>query len=195
MKHGLWGNMMPRFDRAAICLAGAGVLCGGVMLFAQAASPTSAPATQPVEIKPVFAAMVYFDFNCARCHGPQGSFYGKEFGQHLSDATLTKVVRDMAEGPGNAPLNAEDLKVEVAYHRALAGAEPFVSITAVESDTLRGEVSPGSSVTVDGKPAKVEGFNWSAPMGAEIVAMRGDKKTVLRAADAYSHQQPIPQKK
>lgn len=177
--------------RVMVCLMvlSCGTLCAWI--FAQSPAASTAPADTAADFKPAFAAMDYFDMNCARCHGPQGSFYGKQFGQHLTDAVLTKFVKDMAEGPGNAPLQEDDLKVEVAYHRALVAGEPFVSVTGNDNGTLSGEVSPGSSVTIDGKAATVEGMKWSGPKGALIVAVRDQKKTTLRTEDRYSHQKAL----
>lgn len=165
----------------------------GIALNGQSSiQPSTVPAT---DFKPAFAAMQYFDVNCARCHGPQGSFYGKEFGRHLSDEALTKVVHEMAEGPGNAPLKEDELKIVVAYHRSLIRGDPFISITARDNGILHGEATPASHITVDGKPAQIEGFTWSAPEGNILIAERDKKKTTLRVRDRYSHQKPIAAEK
>ena len=49
--------------------------------------------------------MAYFEKNCARCHGPLGSFYGDDFGRHLATPTAMRaVVKEMVEGPARSTL-------------------------------------------------------------------------------------------
>ena len=141
--------------------------------------------TEPEKAVP-FAPLDYFDANCTRCHGPYGSFYGAEFGKNLKDdAALRQVVKEMAEGPGNAPLNDKDLEALTDFHRALRDGKPYLVLVATEKSetgtTLRGEATPGSKVTLeDGTQiveVKLEGHKWNVrvPVGFEM------GKTKLRA--------------
>jgi hypothetical protein len=121
-----------------------------------------------------FSPISYFEQNCARCHGDFGSAYGPTFGHGLSDEQLTKVCDDMAAGPGNAPLNADELKALVDYHKAMIAKQPFVVVTrATEGDdgvTVEGDVTPDVTVTVDDHEAKVDGHLWrvAVPKRADI---------------------------
>jgi len=119
---------------------------------------------------PPVAPMVYFEQRCANCHGPMGMFYGEAFAKALDDAALIKVVREMVEGPSQSSLDALSLEALVAFHRALRlqPASPFVAVTAAAEGTLRGEVSPDStvSIVVDGvvMDCAVEGTTWSVTL-------------------------------
>ena len=139
------------------------------MLRAQTESEKTAP----------FAPLDYFDANCTRCHGPYGSFYGAEFGKNLKDdAALRHIVKEMAEGPGNAPLNHKDLETLTDFHRALRDGKPYLVLVATEKNevgiTLRGEATPESKVTLeDGTQiveVTLEGHKWdvSVPTGFEV---------------------------
>lgn len=156
----------------------------------RAESPAKEPAKEP------FAAIAYFDANCARCHGPGGSFYGEGFGK-TGVENLREVVDRMASGPGQAPIEGEALDREVAYHRAMIDKKPFVAVT--DARGAKGEVTPGSKVTVSTGAAeivaKVEESTWTAelPAGTKlsqltITAEKDGKKTVLKPAEKmYSH--------
>jgi hypothetical protein len=135
-------------------------------------APSTAPATTPAGALMLgFAPIEYFQLHCARCHGPYGSFYGEGFGAHVAPGGLRNVVRDMAEGPAMAPLPDHQLDLLVAWHQSLIDKAPYVVI--VESSgggdeplVIRGEVTPGASVTVtaDGAPplrATVTGHTWT----------------------------------
>lgn len=135
--------------------------------------PTTVPTTASSITPNAFAPIAYFETNCARCHGPYGTAYGAEFGRHLSDEQLTKVVDDMAAGPGNAPVEADQLKILVDYHKAMIAKRPFVAVTkaalAGEKVSLEGEVTPDASVTVGEIVAKVDGATWSATVDKALV--------------------------
>jgi cytochrome c553 len=125
---------------------------------------TTRPSKSPAPVS--FSPIGYFERNCARCHGDFGSAYGPTFGHGLSDEQLTKVCDDMAAGPGNAPVNADELKRLVDYHMAMIAGTPFVVVTrATETDadvTIEGEVSNNATVTVDGRDVKADGISWKA---------------------------------
>jgi len=183
--------------KAVVLSAWLATLAGAFALRAQTTHPTTTstttrPSTSPsiptaptgvgqaigarVSMSEGFAPITYFEDNCARCHGSNGSAYGPEFGKHLSDAQLTKVIDDMAVGPGNAPVNARQLDVLVAYHHAMIARQPFVAVTKTtptgEQLTLEGEVTPNTALTVGNTVATVDGTNWS------VTIPKGQQPTV-----------------
>ncbi len=136
---------------------------------------------------------------CARCHGPNGSFYGPDLGLGKTDAQLYKAVQDMADNQGQIELKPVELEAQTAYHRAMIKREPFLAITERTKSMLRGEVTQGSvvTVTVAGKPQKVrvEGFVWSATLEGVgpvlVTAKRKNAQTQLDPAKA-AHSHPPP---
>lgn len=142
--------------------------------------------------------MAVYDQACVRCHGPEGSFYGPEFGKGLGDAALRRAVADMADGKGDVRLSPAELEAQTAYHRAIIRHEPFVAITLRTPDRLAGEATEGASVSVwvDGKPVMVrrDGFRWEASARGtrrEVRAVRGDRQTRIDA-DRQWHSHPAP---
>ncbi len=127
-----------------------------------------AVAFTPVALGPVAT----FERVCARCHGPQGSFYGEEFAR-LIGADLRKFVLEMMEGPGLLDPSARDVEAMIAYHRALAAAEPFLCVTQYRprgpmAPLLAGEVSPGATVKLHKGSLTIalavsRGGKWSVP--------------------------------
>ena len=163
-----------------------------LFLLALAAQP---PAPQPLPRGPI----AVYEQACARCHGPNGSFYGPDLGLGKTDAQLYKAVQDMADNQGQIELTPLELEAQTAYHRAIIKREPFLAITQRTKSTLSGEVTKGSSVTVTvaGKlqTVRVEGFVWSATLegaGAVLVtARRKNAQTPLDPAKA-AHSHPPP---
>lgn len=170
----------------ALCLAPLGAL------LAQPADKPGADKPGAADAKPDakaegFAPLAYFDANCARCHGPNGSFYGKNFGKDLkTDAALKEIVQAMCEGPGNAPLDAAKLEILTDFHRALRDDTPFVTIVARSATGLSGEASPDAKLTLESGAQSVavmqKGNGWSVNFpadfkveGAKIMARRGEK--------------------
>lgn len=146
-----------------------GVLLCGAVLRAQ----TTAPQTTN------FAPLDYFNDNCARCHGNYGSFYGKDFGKGKTDEQLAQVVKDMCDGPAQAPIAPHELEVLVAWHRALRDSKPFVASVHFDNSVLTGEATPGSSVSLEtttGEQSTVplNGHKWSAglPEGVQLARIR-----------------------
>lgn len=135
-----------------------------------------------------FAPLAYFEDNCARCHGPNGSFYGAEFGKGLKDdAALKQVVREMCEGPGNAPLDDAKLEILTEFHRALRDDKPFLCVVWQGEAELKGEASPDATVSLENGAKSIaaerKGNQWSVKWpadfelkGAKVVACRGEKR-------------------
>lgn len=120
--------------------------------------PSEAPISARESIEPVMLSLPpvsTFEASCANCHGPQGSFFGDEFGE-LPDAQLHDAVQDMMEGPAFLKPSDADLRAMVAYHRALAAKEPFLCVTTLHLSGegrptgLEGEAAPGATVSLAG---------------------------------------------
>jgi hypothetical protein len=185
----------------------AGGAMSGMAMFAVTTMPTPAVATShpaPAPPHPAFAAMDYYDQNCAHCHGPEGAFYGPTLGNDLTDAGLVKEVRDMANGPGNAPIKEEEIAAETAYHRSLIMRVPYVAITEKTPARWTGEATPGATITlIAGNqkiPATLTDWTWTAdlpagidPQTIRVEAELAGKTTTLQAAEAsYSSTTPLP---
>ena len=160
-----------------------GVLVCGAVLRAQ----TEAPQTTK------FAPLDYFNDKCARCHGSYGSFYGADFAKGKTDAQLADVVKEMCEGPAQAPIAAPDMEVLVAWHRALRDGKPFVTSVEFNNSVLSGEASPGSTVTLETStgektPAPLNGHKWSAglPEGVQLARIRVEQNGQTTELDPRS---------
>lgn len=184
--------------RASAALGAGGAVVLAIAALAQQPGP---PASRPAPVAK--APLAYFAAHCARCHGPHGSFYGAEFGAKRSDEDLRKIVHEMAEGPGGAPIAGPDLDAQVAYHRSLIDRKPFLVWTLARGTALAGEVSPGAVVTARAGarplPVKATGTRWSVtlPKGVParavvLTARKGGATSVLALASAaFTHSQPL----
>lgn len=145
----------------------------------------------------------YFADHCQRCHGEAGANYSPEMGKGKTDAWLTQEVTEMAEGPGQGPLQGESLAAQVAFHRSLIRKEPFVYVAKLAGGSIAGETTPGAKITVvvgtKRIPAKVTDSEWTAtiPKDAQpkttTVEATLDSKTVklVLAKGWYSHREPL----
>jgi hypothetical protein len=119
-----------------------------------------------------------------------------------SDERLRQVIHEMAEGPGQSPLDAIQLEKETAYHRSLLDGKPFLVLTGNAKDgdalTLSGEVTPESKVEVcldkTTLSATVTEHQWKAVVSADldlsrvmIIATKGEAKTEIKTAEGFSH--------
>ena len=100
-----------------------------------------------------FAPLSYFAANCARCHGPNGSFYGDSFARTRDDASLRQIVHDMAFGPAQAPIDDAKLEVLTAYHRSLIGKKPFLSLSSAVVGSATGATKNDIVPNGGAKPA------------------------------------------
>ena len=172
-------------------------LAGGLALYPSRAQVATAPA-DAAQMEHARRPISYFNAECGNCHGDYGSFWGEGFAAELSDEQLHKIVDEMAAGPAQAPLKGIALEVQVAYHRSLVDQKPFIVAWKGEDGIWQGEVTPGSTVTLGGDAAKVEGHTWKAGADTEAVRVKkGDQETVLSlekssAGVAYSHAKPHP---
>lgn len=159
-----------------------------------------AETTAPVPLN--FGPISYFEQNCARCHGPLGSNFGAKFAANLDNERLFVVVNQMAKGPGNAPLADLALEAEVAFHRALAKKEPFISWAGTASGKLVGEVTPDSQLVFvaagSETSATLEDERWTVPLvtGADLSQAKlrathnGKTTELLLGENSFSHRKP-----
>lgn len=165
--------------------------------------PASEPEVVEVNLVPLSLPPVStFESACARCHGPEGSFFGPGFA-NPEHADLAVIVREMMEGPAALSPSDADVEAMVAYHRALAADEPFFCVTAYEPATattpgrLQGEATPQAVVffyTVSAPYFRTnvneQGY-WEItplPRGANLVlaadTYKNHKRTILNAAES-----------
>jgi len=55
-----------------------------------------------------------FEDTCARCHGPESSFYGPQFAR-LQESELMRVVREMMQGPALLQPTDAEVRATTAY--------------------------------------------------------------------------------
>lgn len=149
-----------------------------------------------------YLAISYYNDHCARCHGPDGVNYDLKHLAQNSDEKLRVVIGSMAENQGQAPLDKNQVEIQLAYHRSFLDGKPFLILNSVKVENenliLRGEVTPESKVQVcvgeKTYAAKTEEQSWTAilPTDADwkkvsIIAVKGNVKTELKASAGFSH--------
>ncbi len=128
----------------------------------------ASPAPKPLDSGPIS----YYNGACAHCHGLNGSAYGEDFFKKFELAGLSKSIKEMAEGPGQSPLDTDGLSAQVAYHQAILNHAPFIAWTAQDGQKLSGEVTRKATLEASiGRakiPVTVRGINWTLelPSGA-----------------------------
>ena len=165
----------------------------GQKLLAADAQP---PAPQPRSVST--APLTYFQDNCARCHGDEGAFYDKAALAKRADAQLRQSIRDMADGPGDAPLSGEGVAVQMALHRAIAKGAPFLAVTKWQAPVLQGEATAGSRVWLELGSAKmnaeISGSQWKIALPSKVdwaksslhAALGGQDVSLLPVVSGYS---------
>lgn len=98
---------------------------------------------------------------CARCHGEEGSAYGKGFG-NLTDDSLRAVIEDMMFGPAGLNPTGIEIKAMTTYHKFLRDNKPFATVLNSNSFSDRKEkslmmdVSPGADLETNDKEIKIQ---------------------------------------
>lgn len=156
-----------------------------------AATPPFTPIVAGENVGPhaaSFAPIAYFNQNCARCHGENGSFYEKDFAPNKSDADLRAAIDEMAEGPAQMPLAPAELDAVAAWHRAIRDKKPFVIIVKSEKTAtgwqLSGEISPGATLQINDKNVEVKDANWETEVAAGTLQLRATKDEATTEVDA-----------
>jgi hypothetical protein len=174
----------------------------GAVVTACAAAPStplvtgSGPARGPGKVEPLKTGpLAYFQQACAHCHGPYGDSYTDHFYTITDFDKLKADVKRMADGPGMAPIEGNDLTAQVDYHKALIAKGPFLAWCGHDGDAISGEVTKGAKVSAsDGeKPLTVEvkKTRWTISLpasaslaGVTITATLDAKQTALRLGEA-----------
>ncbi len=151
------------------------------ILFAFIQAPDAKKPSAPLKNPP----RAYFAAHCQRCHGVDGGNFIPGFADE-PDAKLRADIVRMAEGPGGAPLKPEDVDVQVAYHRLISAEKPFVSWTARDGLTLKGEMTDGAKLSASVGELKADDSNWTLVLPSDadfkplkLTATVGKKTTEL----------------
>lgn len=139
-----------------------------------------------------------FEENCARCHGPQGKFYGKGFGRRPYKE-LRHMVKEMMEGPAFMNPSSREVSAMTAYHHGLSQGDPFICLTQYDSsrNMLHGEVIPGNHLFLKSSPKNLtpvpvtDDGSWNAtlPPGARLVVKNDSARIMLNPdKNQWSHQ-------
>jgi hypothetical protein len=128
----------------------------------------------PQSPKPLTSGPIgYYDGACAHCHGTNGSAYSDDFFKKYDLSTLKKSINDMAEGPGQSPLDGQELAAQVAYHQAIIAHLPFIAWTGQAGQNLSGEVTRkatmSASINREELTVIVKGTKWTLelPVGKD----------------------------
>ncbi len=133
---------------------------------------------------------------CSRCHGYEGSAYGKGFG-NLGPDSLRSVTEDMMFGPGGLDPDSIDVDALTASHASLERSAPFAAVLNGMSfldgkdSVLTLDVSPGAVVAVNDSTVGIEasGSVWKVRYDpgkkASIVMTisKGSRQSSLRFPD------------
>ncbi len=101
-----------------------------------------------------------FQENCSRCHGDEGSTYGKNFG-NLSEDSLKMVVEDMMFGPGALNPDSTEINAMVSYNKSIMENKPFASVINSKSfldgkdKSLKISATPKAEIKVNNSDVKV----------------------------------------
>ena len=101
-----------------------------------------------------------FQENCSRCHGDEGSAYGKGFG-NLSTYSLRGVVEDMMFGPGALNPDSTEINAMVSYNKSIMENKPFASVINSKSfldgkdKSLKISATPKAEIKVNNSDVKV----------------------------------------
>ena len=102
-----------------------------------------------------------FKESCSRCHGTEGSAYGKGFAK-MSDDSLKEIVFMMMNGPAQLTPGQTDIEVMTAYNKSLRTQKPFAivmnskSFLVGKNDDLLVNLSAKAKLSVDDKKVKIE---------------------------------------
>ncbi len=110
-----------------------------------------------LSIPPVSAFKNY----CSRCHGDEGSAYGKSFAD-MKDDSLRSIVENMMFGPGGLNPDSTEVEAMVSYNKFLKNKTPFAvalnskSFIDGKDKFIEFETTPGSKLEVIDKEVAVE---------------------------------------
>ncbi len=136
-----------------------------------------------------------FEKNCARCHGPHGSFYGTGFGSR-EHKELKKIVEEMMRGPAFLQPSEADIEAMTAYHHALSSGEPFISITRYDSSRglLHGEAILQDNLVGKQKDGKTRTISvdstdkWQIKTSNEYILLKAENDSTVTTLDPRKNQ-------
>ena len=144
----------------------------------------------------------YFQERCVRCHGNYGLHYDLDHLAKFPPAKLRETVTAMCENQGDSPLTGQELDAQIAYHRSLTDARPYIFVIGAQQvgdkTKLRGEATPESNVCIKideiSYPATLEEHTFVATIPfasdwkkAKISATLNGQITEITAGDWFSH--------
>ncbi len=153
------------------------------------AAAESGDTNKPGAVDLALAPISTFEAACARCHGPQGSFYGENFASSLTPEALRQTVEEMMLGPGGLQPAPAEIDAMTAYHLALRRKLPFAVVTnggslaSGQAPTVRGEKTPEVTIEVvnagSARPAEGDELAWEAPAppGPFEIRLRSGERT------------------
>ncbi len=126
-----------------------------------------------------------FQENCSRCHGDEGSAYGKNFG-NLKEDSLKLVVEDMMFGPGALNPDSEEIDAMVSYNKSIKNNKPFASIINSKSfldgkdKSLKISASPKAEIKVNNDDVKIISVDGIWNLNYDLEKIKELKITVTR---------------
>lgn len=144
------------------------------------------PAATPVDLS--LPPVTTYTKGCARCHGPNGAFFAKEFIADTPDK-LREATHRMLVGPSALKPTPADTDAMTAYMEAIEAKQPFAVITngaslaSGKATEVQGELGgKGAKLEVraggQALPVKLKGKTWilsPVPPGPiEVTATAGE---------------------
>jgi len=102
-----------------------------------------------------------FKESCSRCHGTEGSAYGKGFAE-MRDDSLKEIISMMMNGPAQLKPGQVDVDAMVAYNKSIRSKKPFAvalnskSFFEEKTDNLLVSISAETKLSIKDKEVKVE---------------------------------------
>lgn len=131
-----------------------------LMSISQVNSQTQIRKIVDLSVSPVSAFKKY----CARCHGNEGSAYGKGFAD-LKDDSLRNIVEDMMFGPGGLNPDSTEVDAMVSYNKSFKNKAPFAAALNLKSflegkeNKLKIETAPDVVLEASDNNVKIEKLN------------------------------------
>jgi len=102
-----------------------------------------------------------FKESCSRCHGNEGSAYGKGFAE-MSDDSLKEIVFMMMKGPAQLTPGQADIEAMTGYNKSFRTLKPFAIVMNSKSflegkdDDLLVNLSAKAKLSIEDKKVKTE---------------------------------------
>ena len=152
-----------------------------LVLITQVYSQTQIRKIVDLSVSPVSAFKKY----CARCHGNEGSAYGKGFAD-LKDDSLRNIVEDMMFGPGALNPDSAEVEAMVSYNKTFKNKAPFAAALNLKSflegkeNKLKIETAPGVTLETSNSNIKIEKLNNQWQLSFDPKQVKSVKISVKR---------------